>query len=100
MDAVAKQAFEALGPFIIVQFAVAAAVFYGIWTAATRGVRDSRTEAVPQWLLIAPAHDAIEDLSEISEHMRRQTKLLEKIEASLTACKVALELIRDESRLR
>lgn len=103
MESVAKSAFDVFGAFPIVQVAVAAAVFYAIWAAATRGSRDNASkppEGVPQWLLIAPAHDLISDVADLLEQSRQQTKLLEKIDASLIACKVALELIRDESRLR
>lgn len=32
--------------------------------------------------------------------MRRQTSLMEKIEGHMMACKVALELIRDECKMR
>ncbi|MCO5129728.1 MAG: hypothetical protein M9932_04090 [Xanthobacteraceae bacterium] len=102
MDGLAKEAFSFTGPFPILQVAVLLIVMYGIYATATRGQRDSgaRPDTVPQWLLIAPAHDLIDDVAEMAEHMRRQTAILEKIEASLMACKVALELIRDESRLR
>lgn len=102
MEGLAKEAFGFAGPFPIIQAAVLIIVLYGVYAAATRGQRDNsaRPDTVPQWLLIAPAHDLIDDVAEVTEHMRRQTALLEKIEASLTACKVALELIRDESRLR
>lgn len=109
MEGIASEALKAAGPFPLVQIgAITLFLLVGVYMII-RGSKDSTAprETVPQWLLIAPAHDLIDDVAEIGEHMRRQTKLLEKIEAILTrmeasliACKVALELIRDESRLR
>lgn len=105
MDAINDKAFAALGAYPIIQSAVALLILLGALYLVIRATRDRPPplpphEPVPQWLLIAPMHDLIEDAADIADHMRQQTKLLEKIEASLMACKVSLELIRDESRLR
>ncbi|MGB3445754.1 MAG: hypothetical protein WBA48_03550 [Xanthobacteraceae bacterium] len=105
MDAINDKAFAALGAYPIIQSAVALLTLLGALYLGIRATRDRPPpspphEPVPQWLLIAPMHDLIEDAADIADHMRQQTKLLEKIDASLMACKVSLELIRDESRLR
>jgi hypothetical protein len=105
MDAINDKAFAALGAYPIVQAAVALLILLGALYLVLRPTRDKPPplpphEPVPQWLLIAPMHDLIKDAADIADHMRQQTKLLEKIEAALMACKVSLELIRDESRLR
>jgi hypothetical protein len=108
MDAINDKAFAALGAYPIIQSAVAITILLGALYLVMRATRDKPAvppplpphEPVPQWLLIAPMHDLIKDAADIADHMRQQTKLLEKIEATLMACKVSLELIRDESRLR
>lgn len=108
MDAINDKAFAALGAYPIIQSAVAITILLGALYLVVRATRDKPAvppplpphEPAPQWLMIGPMHDMIEDAADIADHMRQQTKLLEKIEASLMACKVSLDLIRDESRLR
>lgn len=110
METVAKSAFDSFNAFPIIQVAVAAAVFYAIWAAATRGSRDNAAkppELIPQWLMTGPAHDAMQSIHEIAEEARRNNDLMRDIRdvmgdilrESQTA-RQTLELIRNESRLR
>lgn len=110
MEGLAKSAFDSFNAFPIIQVAVAAAVFYAIWAAATRGSRDSASkppELIPQWLMMGPAHDAMQSVHELAEEARRTNDLLKDsndiLSDVLTEFRTArqtLELIRNESRLR
>ena len=109
MEPVVKQAFDSFNAFPIIQFAVAAAVFYAIWAAATRGNRDSasKPEAVPQWIMIGPMHDMMQSVHEVAEEARRTNDLLREFKdlqsdilRELQISRQTLELIRNESRLR
>jgi hypothetical protein len=97
------EALKALGAFPVVQAAVAILVILaGIWMVL-RGSRDQRPEkqeTIPQWLMMGPAHDAISAIHDMNEQSRQQVDLLERIDVGVQACKTALELIRNESRLR
>ena len=110
MEGMAKSAFDSFNAFPIIQVAVAAAVFYAIWAAATRGSRDSASkppELIPQWLMIGPLHDMMQSVHEVAEEARRTNDLLKDsndiLSDVLTEFRTArqtLELIRNESRLR
>jgi hypothetical protein len=96
-----SEALKSLGAFPIIQAAVAfVVIFAGIWLLR-RGEKDAKaSEPVPQWIMMGPMHDMMQSVHNISEESRRQTELLDKINDSMLACKVALEMIRNESRLR
>lgn len=110
MEGMAKSAFDSFNAFPIIQVAVAAAVFYAIWAAATRGSRDNASkppELIPQWLMIGPLHDMMQSVHEVAEEARRTNDLLKDsndiLSDVLTEFRTArqtLELIRNESRLR
>lgn len=109
MEAVAKSAFDTFGAFPIIQVAVAAAVFYAIWAAATRGQRDSapKPEPVPQWIMIGPLHDMIGAVHDVAEEARRTNELLKECRDALgdalreiQNARQTLEMIRNESRMR
>lgn len=110
MEGLAKSAFDSFNAFPIIQVAVAAAVFYAIWAAATRGSRDSASkppELIPQWLMIGPLHDMMQSVHEVAEEARRTNDLLREINDAMgdilrenQSARQTLELIRNESRLR
>lgn len=105
MDAINDKAFAALGAYPIIQSAVAITILLGALYLVVRATRDKPPplpphEPVPQWLMIGPMHDMIGAVHDVAEQSRRTNDLLERVDQSLMACKVALELIRDESRLR
>lgn len=110
METVAKSAFDSFNAFPIIQVAVAAAVFYAIWAAATRGSRDNAAkppEPIPQWILIGPLHDMMQSVHEVAEQGRRTNELLREVKDAngdllreLQHARQTLELIRNESRLR
>lgn len=109
METAAKQAFDSFNAFPIIQVAIAAAVFYAIWAAATRGQRDSgpKTEPVPQWIMIGPLHDMIGAVHDVAEEARRTNDLLREFKdlqndilRELQHARQTLELICNESRMR
>lgn len=110
MEGMAKSAFDSFNAFPIIQVAVAAAVFYAIWAAATRGSRDSASkppELIPQWLMIGPLHDMMQSVHEVAEEARRTNDLLKDsndilgdVLTEFRTARQTLELIRNESRLR
>jgi hypothetical protein len=110
MEGLAKSAFDSFNAFPIIQVAVAAAVFYAIWAAATRGSRDSASkppELIPQWLMIGPLHDMMQSVHEVAEEARRTNDLLKDSNDILSdvltefrAARQTLEMIRNESRMR
>lgn len=75
----------------------------GVWLLL-RGERDRKSngngQTLPAWTLYGPAHDTMGAIHDIAEQSRRQTDLLERIDAGIQGCKAALEMIRNESRLR
>lgn len=110
MEGLAKSAFDSFNAFPIIQVAVAAAVFYAIWAAATRGQRDNAAkppELIPQWLMIGPLHDMMQSVHEVAEEARRTNDLLKDnndilgdVLTEFRTARQTLELIRNESRLR
>lgn len=110
MEGLAKSAFDSFNAFPIIQVAVAAAVFYAIWAAATRGSRDSAAkppELIPQWLMIGPLHDMMQSVHEVAEEARRTNDLLREINDAMgdilrenQSARQTLEMIRNESRMR
>jgi hypothetical protein len=105
-DLLAK-AFEALSGYPIIQAAVAILVLLAGIFIMRRGERDRKSNgngnggpAIPSWALYGPVHDAISAIHDMNEQSRQQVDLLERIDAGVQACKTALELIRNESRLR
>lgn len=110
MEGLAKSAFDSFNAFPVIQVAVAAAVFYAIWAAATRGSRDNASkppELIPQWLMIGPLHDMMQSVHEVAEQSRRTNDLLREIKDVMSdglreaqQARQVLELIRNESRLR
>jgi hypothetical protein len=81
MEGINDKAFAALGAYPIVQSAVAILILLGALYLVFRASRDRPAvppqlpphEPVPQWLLIAPMHDLIEDAADIADHMHQQT---------------------------
>ncbi|MGX9390496.1 hypothetical protein ACWX0K_07215 [Nitrobacteraceae bacterium UC4446_H13] len=108
MDAINDKAFAALGAYPIIQSAVAITILLGALYLVIRATRDKPAappplpprEPIPQWLMMGPLHDMIGAVHDVAEQSRRTNDLLERADQSLMACKVTLELIRDESRLR
>ena len=110
MEGLAKSAFDSFNAFPIIQVAVAAAVFYAIWAAATRGSRDNAAkppELIPQWLMIGPLHDMMQSVHEVAEEARRTNDLLREVRdgqgdilRETQHARQTLELIRNESRMR
>ena len=110
METIAKSAFDSFNAFPIIQVAVAAAVFYAIWAAATRGSRDNAAkppELIPQWILIGPLHDMMGAVHDVAEETRRTNDLLREfrdlqndILRELQHARQTLEMIRNESRMR
>lgn len=100
------EGFKALGPWPIVQFAAALVLVYAGIKLIMRGEKDKKPangnngNGQPSWTLYGPAHDAMGAVHEMNEQSRNMVRLLERIEENLAACKITLELIRNESRLR
>lgn len=96
-----SEALKSLGAFPIVQAAVGIVVILTALYLMRRGEKDRKAvEPIPQWLMMGPLHDMMQAVHDVAEQSRRSNDLLERLDQSLLACKVALELIRDESRLR
>jgi hypothetical protein len=104
------EALKALGAFPLVQAALALMIVGGGLYALLRGAREkngNHPSAIPQWLMMGPAHDAMSALHHSAEQSRkqndlleRQNDLLEKIVEESRQITGLLELIRNESRLR
>ena len=103
------EALKSLGAFPLIQLAFAILIVGGGVYAAMRGTRDKNGSppAIPQWLMMGPAHDAMRSVHEIAEQGRVIIHVLERIEnEAKTIAKEQreqtqlLELIRNESRLR
>lgn len=101
--------YESLGAWPQVQFAVLVVGAYVGIKFILRGERDKDVRAPspvlsengsPKWTMYGPVHDAMSAVHEMNEQSRKQIDLLERIDETLLACKVVLELIRNESRLR
>lgn len=103
MDGIAKPALDAVSAFPLIQAALGILILLGGLYIMTRGNRDSVVkppELIPSWLMMGPLHDVMGAVHDMAEEARRTNDLLERIDQNVMACKVALELIRDESRLR
>jgi hypothetical protein len=104
MEAVSDKAFGALGQFPIVQAAVATLIVlagvYMIFRGSKEKNNPSSPEHIPQWLMIGPMHNMMEEVRHIAEQGRRTNDLLRECREAANACKAILELIRNESRLR
>jgi hypothetical protein len=74
------KAFEALGPWPIVQFAAAALIFYVGLRAIQRGEKDKKPsangEVTPRWFA---SEQQLELLRDIKENTRHSAQLLEQI---------------------
>lgn len=93
------EAFKALGPFWLVQAALAILILFGGYYVLIRGTREKNGNggpshnSIPPWVMMGPAHDvmgAVHDLAEqsraaneilrtIAHEERQQTQLLEDI---------------------
>lgn len=82
----------------------------GVWLIV-RGERDRKTNGstapIPAWALYGPVHDVMVSVHHISEQSRAANLLLGRIEVLLkeiakeqSKTKAAIEMIRNESRLR
>jgi hypothetical protein len=107
MNGINDKAFAALGAYPIVQSAVAILILVAGLYFVSRALKDKSAplplpprDPVPQWLMMGPLHDMMGAVHDVAEQSRRTNDLLERVDQSLMACKVTLELIRDESRLR
>lgn len=105
------EAFKSLGSFPLVQAALALLIVLGGVVALMRGNRErgsaSGNGAIPPYLMMGPAHDAMVSMHAIAEQSRRQNDLLErqlhlleKIADEERLTNSLLEMIRNESRLR
>lgn len=97
--------FEALGPWPVVQFAAAGLFLYVGLRAIQRGEKDKKPNVIngnglPPWTQYGPVHDVMHAVHEMNEQSRKQIDLLERLDHGLQACKITLELIRNESKLR
>lgn len=96
--------FEALAPWPVVQIVAALLIGYVGLRAIQRGEKDKKPNGngngQPTWSLYGPVHDVMGAIHEMNEQSRAQVDLLQRIDAGLQDCKVTLELIRNESRLR
>ncbi len=95
-----SEAYKALGPWPILQFA--AAVLMGVvgYKAIQRGEKDRKPDSAPPWALYGPVHEVMQAVHDMSEQGRKQVDLLERIDTGIQAMKITIELIRNESRLR
>lgn len=105
MDGVSERAFGALGQFPIIQASVAILIIIGGIYMIFKATKDRNSSSpshdqMPQWIMMGPMHDMIKRVENIDGEMRRQNELLRDIRDSAVACKAALEMIRNESRLR
>ncbi|WP_438278061.1 hypothetical protein [Nitrobacter sp.] len=102
MEGTTSKAFDALGPYPLVQGAVALLIVLGGVYLIFRANKDrgASREQIPPWLMMGPLHDMMQAVHDMAEESRRATELLKESRDALIACKAALELIRNESRLR
>jgi hypothetical protein len=109
MESINGKAFEALGPYPIVQAAVALLILSIALLLVWRASRDKAParEPVPQWLMMGPLHDMMQSVHEVAEQGRQQTDLLRRIDDQMGDLlrqtemnKSTLEAIRNESRMR
>lgn len=81
------EAFKALGPFWLVQAALAILILFGGWYVLVRGTREkngnggSSNSAIPPWVLMGPGHDAIGAIHDLAEQSRSANVLLNTIAA-------------------
>ncbi len=78
------EALKSLGPFVVVQAAVAILVILaGVWMVF-RGGRDTKKPAngngIPSWILYGPVHDAMGAHHDIAEQSRETNRILGRIE--------------------
>jgi hypothetical protein len=109
MESINGKAFEALGPYPIVQAAVALLILSIALLLVWRASRDKTParEPVPQWLMMGPLHDMMMSVHEVAEETRRTNDLLSDCKdvlgdvlRELQHARQTLELIRNESRMR
>src|SRR5687768_11122017 len=102
MDGVSDKAFGALGQFPIVQAAVAMLIILaGIYMlfrgSKERNSQQSSPEHIPNWLMMGPMHNMMQEVRHIAEQGRRTNDLLKECKDAINTCKGVLELIRNES---
>jgi len=85
------EAFKALGPFVLVQSAVALLILGGGVYALFRGTKDKPAPAaingsgIPAWTMMGPVHDAIGAVHDLAEQSRATNHILERIEGETKA---------------
>ena len=107
------EAFKALAGYPIIQVAVAIMVLLVGIHVMRRGEQDRKSgngngqATIPSWAMYGPVHEVMQAAHQINERSAKQCDLLERIEAHLdeiaktsSHSKAALEMIRNESRLR
>lgn len=83
-------------------FASLVVIAGGVWLMI-RGERDRKSngnQTVPAWTMYGPVHDVMISIHHISEQSRQSNKMLEEILREVREARQALEMIRNESRLR
>lgn len=109
MESINGKAFEALGPYPIVQATVAVLILSIALLLVWRASRDKAPprEPVPQWLMMGPLHDMMMSVHEVAEETRRTNDLLRDIKDVMSDLlrqtemnKATLEAVRNESRMR
>jgi hypothetical protein len=103
-----SEALKSLGPWPLVQAAVAIVIIFAAAYAWRRGEKDKRTpDVIPQWLMMGPLHDMMGAVHDVAEETRRTNDLLREVKEALgdvlretQNSRNALEMIRNESRLR
>lgn len=103
------EALKALAGYPIIQGAVAVMVLLVGVHVMRRGERDRKsngngngngTTAIPGWVLVGPVAEVMAEIHKMSEQSRKGNDLLERAVSELQAARIALELVRNESRLR
>ncbi len=80
------EALKALGPFTLVQAALAVMIVMGGYFALVRGTKDKTgngsgySSTYPPWVMMGPGHDAIRAIHDIAEQGRHRNVLLERID--------------------
>lgn len=103
MDGVSEKAFSALGQFPIIQASVAIMIMLGGIYMIFKASKDRGAVSqnhTPPWIYSGPVHDTMKTIERIEQYSRSNNELLKDIREAAVACKSALELIRNESRLR
>ena len=102
MEGVSDKALGALGQFPIIQAAVAILILLGAVYLIFKASKDKNRmpDPIPQWVMMGPLHVMLEAVHDMAEESRRATELLKEVRDAMLSCKTALELIRNESRLR